>query len=195
MKYQEDKQDVHPGLAVAGLVLLVGAWIYFQAPNEFMAMMTELDAYAERNLTALICLLFASTINVVWISSIIARTFGINRQGKRLEILTQGKGRKGGEKPKPAPVSMAVGCVSVPLLFAALQWAPRDWLPSFVSVAWTRGIWAVVSFDLGLAVFVVLSVFEKAGVFSRLGNAKAGQLPEFPHPKNALVLGAVEDLQ
>lgn len=191
MNYGRDKQDVPVSLALAALASLIGAWIYFQAPTEFAKWASELDVYAERNLTVLSLLLFASTINVVWITSILSRYFGINRQGKRLEILTNGRTRKK-EGGKLAIGSLGVGSLVALVSFVILRREMTD-LRSFIPATYVSIIQGFLSIDIGAAVFVVLSLVERAGLLSRLIE-KSHCLPEFPKPKNALVLGAVEDL-
>lgn len=193
MIYQDEKKDVPVGVAIAGLLGLVGAWLYFQAPTTFAAWAAELDRYAEAHLTILSILLFATTINGVWIYSVVSRSLGINRQGRRLEILT-GENRRRKQTSPTSWLSLAVAAAGFVVCFILLRSFSFGSLPSFVPTSWARPILVFVSCDLSFALFVVASITERAGIFDRLFGHKRYQLREIPSPKNGLVLGSVEEI-
>jgi len=188
---QDQKQDVPAGVAVAMLAALVGAWVYFRAPTAFAAIFQELDRYSEQHWVALSVLFFATTINGVWIGSFLAQLFSLNRQGKRLEILTKQQNKRHGNAGI-AWRSVVIGVVGSAVLYSLLGLLPTGSLPSFIVPRWERLIYTLVSCDLGFSLCVICSLFERANVFANLFGAGRPALPELPHLPNAIVLGSEE---
>ena len=180
MNVQDQKQDVPAGVAVALLVALVGAWLYFRAPTTFAAIFQELDRYSEQHWVALSVLLFASTINGVWIASFLAQVFSLNRQGKRLEILTKQQNKRPGNVVF-AWRSITIGVAGSAVLYRLFGMLPPGSLPSFIVPRWERLLYVLVSCDLGFSLYVIFSLFERANVFASLFGRARSALPELPH--------------
>ena len=188
MNLEAPKNDVPAGVAVAMLIVVVGAWCYFQAPAAALSVFMELDRYSEKHLMALSVLLVLSTINVVWVVSVFSRLFSVNRQGKRLEILTQHKNRA--LSTAVAWRSILAGMAGSGVFYLFLRFLPVE-IPLFVGPHFERLLHLCVSFNLGFCLFVVSSLIERANVFAKLFS-RNGALPELPIVKNGLVLGAEE---
>ncbi len=169
------------------------AWLYFKAPVAVSAALNELDTYAEAHLAFLALLLFASTINSVWVYSVFSRSFGINRQGQRLEILAK-ENLKKESKEGFAWIAAGISIVALPAVYSLVRFLALEQFPSFVPHKFFGMIWAVLATNLGFSLFVCLSAMERGGLLEKLAANGASKLPEMPKPQNAVVLGAVEEV-
>lgn len=191
MNPSDQKQDIPAGVAVAMLVALVGAWLYFRAPTAFVAIFQELDRYSDQHWALLSVLLFATTINGVWIGSFLAQVFSLNRQGKRLEILTKQQNKRHGNIGI-AWRSIVIGVAGSIVLYSFFGLLPIGSLPSFIVPRWENMIYALASCDFGFSLYVISSLLERADVFASLFGRAKSALPELPHFPNAIVLGSEE---
>jgi hypothetical protein len=191
---ETNEKDIPASVAIVGLAALAGAWLYFKAPAAVSLALNELDRYAEANLAMIGIIFFATTINSIWVYSVFSRSLGINRQGQRLEILAKENLRKrktGGRLPWMALTS---SLVVTPALYFFVERAALTTFPSFVPKRFFVPIWATLAVDLGFSLFVILGAAERGGWFEKLLGNSGQRLPEMPLPKNAIVLGAVEEI-
>jgi hypothetical protein len=193
-RYQEPNKDVPASVAVVMLVALVGAWAYFRAPATFSFYATELNRYGDKHLEILSGLLVATLINIIWIGSVLSRLLGLNRQGKRLEILTSGRSSASGGAKKFPVVAILVGGIGSVFLYLFGSSYRVGLLPQFISRQLATPIYLAVCVDIGFSVFVVCSIVERRRILDWLLNWRRTALPEFPLQKNAIVLGAMEDI-
>lgn len=193
-QYQEPKKDVSASVAVVMLVALVGAWAYFRAPATFSFYATQVNRYGEQHLEMLSGLLVATLINAIWIGSILSRLLGLNRQGKRLEILTSGRSAASRGAKKFPVVAILVGSLGSVLLYLIGCSYRAGLMPQFIPRQLEIPICLVVCVDIGFSVFVVSSIVERSRILDWLLNWRRNALPEFPLLKNAIVLGAMEEI-
>ncbi len=187
------ENDIPASVAIVALLGLAGAWLYFKAPVAVSAALNELDAYAEAHLAFLAILLFASTINSVWVYSVFSRSFGINRQGQRLEILAK-ENLKKDSKEGFAWIAAGISIVALPAVYSLVRFLALEQFPSFVPHKFFGMIWAVIATNFGFSLFVCLSAMERGGLLEKLAANSSSKLPEMPKPQNAIVLGAVEEV-
>lgn len=192
MNHGHEQNDIPASVAVVALLGLAGAWRYFRAPVAMSRAFTELDAYSEAHLVALAVLLFATTINSVWVYSVLSRSFGISRQGQRLQILAKENLKKQNEV-RFAWASLALACLLSPAVYLLTRFLAFASFPSFVPRIFFGPIWLVLSVDLTLSLFVCLAAMERGGWFGKLRGAGSTKLPEMPGPQNAIVLGTIEE--
>lgn len=193
MNRSPQQNDVPASVAVVALLGLAGAWLYFRAPVAMSRALTEMDGYSEAHLGSLAVLLFATTINCVWMYSVLSRSFGISRQGQRLEILTKENIRKQNDS-RFAWVSLGLACLLSPVVYMAVRFLAFSALPSFVPQKSSGLIWWALSIDLSFSVFVCLAAMERGGFLEKIQEKGTAKLPEMPVPQNAIVLGAIEEV-
>lgn len=187
------ENDIPASVAVVALMGLGGAWLYFKAPATVAAALNELDSYAEAHLIFLAILLFATTINCVWVYSVFARSFGINRQGQRLEILAKENSKKR-TKVRVAWIAAGLSALALPGIYFLVRFVAVAQFPTFVPQQFFGPIWLVLAINMGFSVFVCLAAMERGGILERLTSGSGVKLPEIPKPQNAIVLGAVEEV-
>jgi hypothetical protein len=193
-RYEAPKQDIPVSVAVVMLVALAGAWGYFQAPALLSGYASRFDSYGEAHLPLLAALLFATSVNGIWTASVLSRTFGLNRQGQRLEILTSGRKASAKAGNSFNAVKFAFFLILSPLVyFAGWHWK-TELLPDFLPPIFLKPLWAASSLNLGFAAFVVSSVVKPAAFFRQMLGQRRSHLPEMPKVSNALVLGALEEV-
>ncbi len=187
------ENDIPASVAIVALLGLGAAWFYFKAPATVATALNELDRYAEAHLTFLAVLLFASTINCVWVYAVFSRFFGINRQGQRLEILAKENSKKR-TKERFSWMAAGLSVLALPGVYFLVRFIAVAQFPAFVpqKIFWL--IWLVLSIDLGFSLFVCLAAMERGGLLEKLTSAGGIKLPEIPKPQNAIVLGAVEEV-
>lgn len=193
MNQGPQQNDVPASVAMVAAVALAGAWLYFRTPILMERALKETDAYAELHLTSFAVLLFATTINSVWAYSVFSRSFGISRQGQRLEILAKGSLKKT-NRVAFSWVSLAVSFLLSPAIYLVLRFFAFADFPSFVPPKFFASIWLALSLDLSVSLFICLSAMERGGLLETLRGNAAMKLPELPSSRNAIVLGAVEEV-
>jgi len=129
---QTNEKDISASVAVVGLAVLVGVLIYFKAPGAVSTALEELDRYAEANLIVLGIILFATTLNCIWVYSVFSRSLGISRQGQRLEILTKQRLRREVGIKKTPWKALLSALVLVPVFYVLLRNFLLTQFPSFL---------------------------------------------------------------
>jgi len=193
MNHGPQQNDVPASVAIVALLGLAGAWLYFRAPAAMGRVLGELDTYSEAHLAPLAVLLFATTINCVWVYSVLSRSFGISRQGQRLQILTKQNLKKQSDY-RFAWVSLGLTCLLSPAVYGLTRFLAFTYFPTFVPQTFFGPLWLALTIDLSFSLFVCLAAMERGGLLETFRGAKASKLPEMPEPQNAIVLGAIEEV-
>jgi hypothetical protein len=185
------QKDVPASVAVAFLLALAGGWIYLKSPVTFAHIASELDRYSDTHWPFIMAVLFSVSVNAVWLYSILSRVFGINRHGKRLEILS--KGQNGPKRRFEMPwVGLVGGILVASTLYTFKGSIERSLLPQFIPLFYRRLLALALSVNFGFSSFVVLSLLETIPGIKGLLFRRKMTLPEIPMPKNQVIIGADE---
>ncbi|MGK5086979.1 type IV secretion system DNA-binding domain-containing protein [Bdellovibrionota bacterium FG-2] len=209
---QPSTQDTPPVLALIGLGLVVGAYAYFESPTTFSFIQKGADRYVNAHVNFLCVTLFFLSMNVVWLYSIIARIFGFQKQGSRLEFLTGKRPDDGGatgasgatglvgatgDSWKAALVSLAIGLSTYGVLALFSFPGNSELTPLLFSPGARDHILNLLRINIGMFAFVVAFVLGRMPLWKRLsqlglrGLFRGRGIPEMPKPENGIALGTV----
>lgn len=185
--------DIPPSAALLALGTLVGGLIYIESPTAFQTTLSQLDAYFEEHSTFITITFFTLTLNLIFIFSVAARTFGINRQGKRLEILLGRAARPTRAITRFDLVPLLAVLVVVVFLakiqFPLLEQVPPILRSESLSPFFNWGI----RINYAMAVYLFLVLVTSVPKYLGFSIFAKRSLPPFPRPKNSLVLGSIYD--
>jgi hypothetical protein len=193
MVTQSTKQnDVPIPVAIAFLFVLLGGWIYLKSPTYFGSPWAELDRYADAHWMFIGLVLFSFSINLVWVYSALAKIFGLNRHGKRLDILAnhQKKSERGSLFIPWKTISMAT--FSALILYLWGDFRGLGLIPRAIPVVFANRITLCLSASFGFSIFVLSLTLGKAGGLGFF-RRKRRELSEMPLIPNGIVIGAEEN--
>ena len=184
-------QDVPPVLALIGLGLVVGAYGYFESPTTFSFLQQGLDRYVDAHPTFLCIALFLFAMNATWLYSITARTFSLQKQGSRLDLLTGHRPDATGDSWTAVLASLAIGIATYCVL-VLIPFPGKHELDPLVFSATTRKlVLNILRLNFGMFAFVVAFVLGRLPLWKTLGRMMGRAIPEMPKPENGIVLGTI----
>ncbi len=177
-------QDFPVSLAALMLIGLLAAGAYFENPAETSRVLNATGTFIDSNESVVAVALLALGLNAVWLHSVFSRLFGFRKQGSRLQILS-GRGSldlRVEAKRFAGSALLGSGTVFVLKLFPI----PLE----TTSPNWMRGL---LDLNFAVSAFVIAQATSRLNFFQSLGSLRERQLPQYPRPKNAIVLGAVNE--
>ena len=190
---QKRPQDVPSILAVTGLVLVVGGYLYLGSPTTFFRLYARLDRYVDLHAIFLAVVAFVAAVNGTWLYSIAARAFGQNQQGSKLGILT-GR-RPGGQRFSIKVLGASCGIAGLAFLGMLVARFPgqAELSPLPLSLVASRWIIASLRANFCLAVLITTTAMGRFSWWKLLRRHFRPGLPEMPCPPNGIVLGSTGD--
>jgi len=181
------KDDIPPLLAISLMALILGGLCYFAAPDVLMLHLKRWDLYLSTHSVFVFFLVSALSINVVAIYSFLSRSLGINRQGRRLEILT-GKHNERNETKRPMGIALTVGGAVAVLVFSIVGSGVLDLTPEWLNGNLYRAFVLAATLNLAMAAAVAAHMLQ--GLVGSSDKERVVTLPVFPRFKNTIVLGS-----
>lgn len=187
------QKDIPPSIALCFLAALAGGWAYMKSPAAFLEIYSRVDRYVDSHETFATLLVFSAIANFIWLYSILSRTFGISRHGKRLEILTKGNNGKSRPQLRIPWLSIAIGICAGGALYFSRNFYAEEVFSGLVPIVHWRLSSAVLSLNLGFSAFVIASILESLPAIANALRLKRNKLPPMPHSENEIVIGADEN--
>lgn len=187
------KQDVPPALALIGLVAVLGALLFLNAPQQLAFWQSQLDRYVDLNLGFLAVVTLSFSLNAIAIVSFVSNFFGINQQGSRLALLSRRRAHpeKYALVPWKSAILASMTGVFIYFCLSKFEFPGQKELyplPLPVTVAETIVLLLRASFAVTGAILLVM--IGRFAPWSLIKRRFIRNLSPFPKINNGIVLGS-----